>query len=101
MSHKVGIKAGYEFKSPGAAKGHCSSLVRSIKSINKALQPLTEFTDVSVSFVMPVLHLFRSSILKAQDDESDLTCTIKNKIMTYLDDKYNDPLTQELLGLAS
>ncbi|XP_056445916.1 E3 SUMO-protein ligase ZBED1-like isoform X2 [Gadus chalcogrammus] len=79
-----------------------------LESISKALQPLTEFTDalssekyVSVSFVKPVLHLFRSSILKVQDDESDLTCTIKNKIMTYLDDKYNDPLTQELLNVAS
>ncbi|KAK0138597.1 DNA-directed RNA polymerase III subunit RPC1 [Merluccius polli] len=79
-----------------------------LESITKALQPLTEFTDalssekyVSVSFVKPVLHLFRSSILKVQDGESDLTCTIKNKIMTYLDDKYNDPLTQELLDMAS
>lgn len=73
----------------------------------KALHPLTEFTDVlssekyfSVSFVKPVLHLFRSSTLK-DDDEPDLTHSIKTKIVSYLDEKYNGPLTQELRDMAS
>ncbi|ROL48813.1 hypothetical protein DPX16_22332 [Anabarilius grahami] len=43
----------------------------------------------------------KSSILKVNDDETDLTCTIKTKILSYLDEKYNDPLTQELLDMAS
>ncbi|XP_060764691.1 E3 SUMO-protein ligase ZBED1-like [Neoarius graeffei] len=65
-----------------------------LEAINKALQPLTEFTDalssekyVSISFVKPVLHLFSSSILKASDDAPDLTNTIKTKILTYLEEK--------------
>lgn len=79
-----------------------------LEAINKALQPLTEFTDalssekyVSISFVKPVLHLFSSSILKASDDAPDLTNTIKTKILTYLEEKYQDPETQELLDMAS
>lgn len=79
-----------------------------LEAINKSLHRLTEFTDalssekyVSVSFVKPVLHLFSSSILKEKDDDPDLTCTIKTKILSYLDEKYKDPLTQELLDMAS
>ncbi|XP_062379499.1 perforin-1-like [Sardina pilchardus] len=41
------------------------------------------------------------SILKVNKDEMDLTCTIKTKILSYLDEKYNDRLTQELLDMAS
>lgn len=74
-----------------------------LEAINKSLHRLTEFTDVSVSvsFVKPVLHLFSSSILKQKDDDPDLTCTIKTKILSDLDEKYKDPLTQELLDMAS
>ncbi|KAJ8333618.1 hypothetical protein SKAU_G00416260 [Synaphobranchus kaupii] len=79
-----------------------------LEAINKSLRPLTEFTDalssekyVSVSFVKPVLHLFSSSILKVNDDDPGLTTTIKTKILSYLDEKYKDPGTQELLDMAS
>ncbi|XP_041821745.1 E3 SUMO-protein ligase ZBED1-like [Chelmon rostratus] len=79
-----------------------------LESINQALQPLLEFTDalssekyVSISFVKPVLHLFSTSILKTTDDATTLTNTIKTKILTYLEEKYQDPETQELLDMAS
>ena len=79
-----------------------------LEAIHKSLHPLTEFTDalssekyVSVSFVKPVLHLFSSSILKVNDDDSELTNTIRKKILTYLEEKYKDPETQELLDMAS
>ncbi|KAK0140110.1 Zinc finger BED domain-containing protein 1 [Merluccius polli] len=79
-----------------------------LEAIHKSLHPLTEFTDalssekyVSVSFVKPVLHLFSSSILKVNDDVSELTNTIRKKILTYLEEKYKDPETQELLDMAS
>ncbi|XP_036940317.1 E3 SUMO-protein ligase ZBED1-like [Acanthopagrus latus] len=79
-----------------------------LEAIYKSLHPLTEFTDalssekyVSVSFVKPVLHLFTSSILKVNDDDPELTNTIKTKILTYLEEKYKDPETQDLLNLAS
>ena len=35
------------------------------------------------------------------NDDEKLTCTIKTRILSYLDEKYNDPLTQELLDMAS
>ena len=35
------------------------------------------------------------------DDDSELTNTIRKKILTYLEEKYKDPETQELLDMAS
>ena len=122
MSHKVGIKAGNDsvleqqraisqVLSDDRKAGRLIPTWQDtevLEAINKSLSPLSEFTDalssekyVIVSFVKPVLHLFRSSILKVNDDEK-LTCTIKTKILSYLlDEKYNDPLTQKLLDMAS
>lgn len=54
---------------------------------------------VSVSYIKPVLHLFKSK----DDTEEDtaLTKTIKGNIMLYIDIKYSDPVNNELLDLAS
>ncbi|XP_019733293.1 zinc finger BED domain-containing protein 1-like isoform X1 [Hippocampus comes] len=78
-----------------------------LESVNKALSPLMEFTDafpgeeyVSVSYVKPVLHLFKQQILKSQDDDSPLTRTIKEGILNYLHDKYADDATEKLLDMA-
>ncbi|CAL9703629.1 unnamed protein product [Knipowitschia caucasica] len=78
-----------------------------LESINQALQPLQEFTDalssdcyVSVSYVKPVLHVFNTCVLAAKEQESDLTKSIKKKILDYLNSKYDDPATQELLDMA-
>ncbi len=67
-----------------------------------------EFTDalsgekyVSVSYVKPVLHLFKHEILKSQDDESPLTRTIKEGFLNYLNDKYDDVTTEKLLDMAT
>ncbi|XP_028300964.1 zinc finger BED domain-containing protein 1-like [Gouania willdenowi] len=79
-----------------------------LEAINKSLSPLVEFTDalsgeqyVSVSFVKPTLHLFNTSILAVQEDETDLAKCIKKKIVAYLNEKYDDAPTQELLDMAS
>lgn len=79
-----------------------------LQAIHKSLHPLAEFTDalssekyVSVSFVKSVLHLFSSSILKINNGDPELTNNIQTKILTYLEEKYQDPETQELLDLAS
>ncbi|XP_059922903.1 E3 SUMO-protein ligase ZBED1-like [Gadus macrocephalus] len=79
-----------------------------LEAVNKSLSPLVEFTDalsgeryVSVSFVKPTLHLFNNSILKDQEDDTPLAKTIKHNILTYLNDKYSDRTTQELLDVAS
>ncbi|XP_061550161.1 E3 SUMO-protein ligase ZBED1-like [Phycodurus eques] len=81
--------------------------MRILESINKALNPLMEFTDalsgeeyVSASFVIPVLHLFKHQMLKSQDDDTPLTRTIKEGILNYLSDKYADDATEKLLDMA-
>ncbi len=79
-----------------------------LESMNKALSPLMEFTDAlsgeqctSVSYVKPVLHLFNTQVLKPQDDDTQLTINIKEGILKYLNDKYDDHTTEELLDMAS
>ncbi|XP_017320472.1 E3 SUMO-protein ligase ZBED1-like [Ictalurus punctatus] len=78
-----------------------------LESIDAALSPLLEFTDalsgesyVSVSFLKPVMHLFNTSILKEAEDDTDLTRTIKTTVMGYLNEKYDDQATDDLLDMA-
>lgn len=79
-----------------------------LESMNKALSPLMEFTDalsgekyVSVSFLKPVLYLFNNQVLKSQDDDTQLTTTIKEGILNYLNEKYDDGTTENLLDMAT
>ena len=79
-----------------------------LEAVNKSLSPLVEFTDelsgekyVCGSFVKPTLYLFNNSILEDQEGDTELDKTIKHKILEYLDDKYSDQATQELLDMAS
>lgn len=79
-----------------------------LKGINNALNPLSDFTDavsgeqyVSVSSVKPVLHLFETSMLAIQEDDTDFTKSLKTKILGSLQEKYRDPKTQDLLDIAS
>ncbi len=73
-----------------------------LDAINKSLSPLVEFTDtlsgekyISVSLLKPTLLLFSNSILEVQEDnDTDLTKSIKQKIVDYLNVKYSDPATQ-------
>lgn len=78
-----------------------------LESVNQALQPLQEFTDalssesyVSVSYVKPVLHLMKTSVLAEKEEDSDLTKSIKMKILDYMNTKYDNPATQELLDMS-
>lgn len=82
--------------------------VEVLEAVNNSLSPLAEFTDalsgeqyVSVSYVKPVLHLFNNKILAEKDGETELSKCIKKKILDYLNEKFDDPLTQELLDMAS
>ncbi|KAM3842884.1 E3 SUMO-protein ligase ZBED1-like [Diretmus argenteus] len=79
-----------------------------LESVNKAVKPLQDFTDalsgetyVTVSFIKPTLSIFRSSLLKPEDDDTDLTKTVKENILSYMTDKYSDPEKDELLDMAS
>ncbi|XP_049450866.1 zinc finger BED domain-containing protein 4-like [Epinephelus fuscoguttatus] len=78
-----------------------------LESINNALGPLQEFTDalsgeayVSMSYLKPVLHLLRTSTLTESDEDSDLTKEIKSRALGYIEAKYGDPATQELLDIT-
>ncbi|XP_039601528.1 zinc finger BED domain-containing protein 4-like [Polypterus senegalus] len=79
-----------------------------LEAVSKALSPLMEFTDalsgeeyVTISFVKPVLHILNSRVLAEEEDDVELTKTIKTSILRYLKEKYSDPITEELLDTAS
>ncbi|XP_067301389.1 E3 SUMO-protein ligase ZBED1-like [Pseudorasbora parva] len=79
-----------------------------LEAIQKALKPLQDFTDalsgeeyVTLSYVRPVLHLFNSSLLVPEEGDSELTKSIKLTILTYLNEKYSEPSTSDLLDIAS
>lgn len=48
-----------------------------------------------------MLDLFKTSILEPEEEDTELTKTIKGKIMWYLDDRYSDPVRDELMDMAS
>lgn len=79
-----------------------------LESVSKALGPLLEFTDalsgedyVSVSHLKPVLSLFNTTLLTPKEDDTDLTKSLKKKMLEYMNSKYEDRDTQELLDAAS
>lgn len=79
-----------------------------LESVSKSLGPMLDFTDalsgdeyVSVSFVKPVLQLFNTSLLEMREEDTDLTKNIKKKMLDYLNEKYEDDETQNLLDMAS
>lgn len=79
-----------------------------LEAVQKALKPLQDFTDalsgedyVTLSYVRPVLHLFNTSLLAPEEGDSELCNSIKTKIVDYLNTKYADPSTSELLDIAS
>lgn len=55
---------------------------------------------ISVSYVKPVLHLFNTSMLLMKEEDTDLTKNLK-KMLHYINEKYKDDATQELLDVAS
>lgn len=79
-----------------------------LESLQKALKPLQDFTDalsgeeyVTISYVRPVLHLFKTSLLAHEEGESELCKSIKTHIAEYLNAKYADPAASDLLDMAS
>ncbi|XP_077359939.1 E3 SUMO-protein ligase ZBED1-like [Festucalex cinctus] len=79
-----------------------------LESVSKALGPLHEFTDAlsaedyfSVSHIKPILTLFNTTILAPKEEDTDMTKSIKKKMLEYMNSKYNDEDTQMLLDVAS
>ncbi|KAL0147157.1 hypothetical protein M9458_057681, partial [Cirrhinus mrigala] len=66
--------------------------------LNTSLKLLTY---VTISFVKPVLHILKSRVLAEEEDDVELTKTIKTSILRYLKEKYSDPITEDLLDTAS
>lgn len=79
-----------------------------LESVSATLHPLQDFTDalsgesyVSVSYLKPVLHLLKTETLAEKEDDTNLTKAIKSRALGYMEDKYSDPATQEILDVAS
>lgn len=79
-----------------------------LEAVNKVLSPLQDFTDalsgeqyVSVSYLKPVLSLFNTSILAEEKSDTQLTKDVKRNILAYLNEKYSDQVTDDLLDIAS
>ncbi len=79
-----------------------------LESVTAALKPLQDFTDalsgeayISVSYLKPVIHLLNTEILSPKESDTELTKEIKTKALEYLNDKYTDPATDELLTMAT
>lgn len=79
-----------------------------LESINAALKPLADFTDVfsgekyvTVSSVKPVLDLLKGELLSPDPKDTILTENIKTKMCAVLDQKYSPAKLQELLRKAT
>ena len=56
---------------------------------------------MSVSYLKPVLHLFRTEVLKSNEGKAKLNREIKMRVLNYLNDKYTNLETDELLIMAT
>ncbi|XP_078023585.1 E3 SUMO-protein ligase ZBED1-like [Epinephelus lanceolatus] len=79
-----------------------------LESINAAMKPLADFTDVlsgekyvTVSSVKPVLELIKGDLLSPGPDDTALTASIKQNICKVLTEKYSSPAIQVLLRKAT
>ena len=79
-----------------------------LESMKAALGQLDDFTDmlsgeqkVTVSAINPVLHILKTKVLKACEDDTDLTKTIKQRVLDNLLEKYDDADIEELLNVCT
>lgn len=75
-----------------------------LESINAAMKPLADFTDVlsgenyvTVSSVKPVMELMKGDLLSPNPEDTTLTARIKENVCRVLTEKYGSPTTQVLL----
>ena len=76
-----------------------------LESINAAMKPLADFTDVlsgekyvTVSSVKPVLELIKEDLLSPGPDDTAMTCNDMCRVLT---EKYRSPAIQVLLRKAT
>ena len=73
-----------------------------------ALGQLDDFTDmlsgeqkVTVSVIKPVLYIFKTTVLKVCEGDTDLIKTIKQRVLEYLVKKYDNTDTDELSNVCT
>jgi len=78
-----------------------------LESIQTALGQLADFTDmlsaenfVTMSSILPVLHILQHEVLAEAESDTQLTQDIKARILSYLEKKYSDPDISELLNIS-
>ena len=74
-----------------------------LESMKAALGQLDDFTDmlsgeqkVTVSVIKPVLYIFKTKVLKVCEGDTDLTKTIKQRVLEYLVKKYDNTDIDEM-----
>ena len=79
-----------------------------LESINKALAPLVDLTDiisvedyVTVSTVKPLLHHISTKALAVENNDTELTRDIKEKIKSHPTEKSSDNEVNMLLDIAT
>ena len=79
-----------------------------LESLSKALSPVADLTDflsgekhISISSVLPVLYNLTTKVLVKQDNDTELTKTIKKKIIESLNARYTDSKVKELLEVST
>ncbi len=79
-----------------------------LTAIQDALAPLAQFTDVmsgekyvTISAVLPILHLLKSSVLKDNPTDKSLTNELRSDILNDLSIKNQDPDVVRLLEISS
>lgn len=79
-----------------------------MESVDKVLSPLSEFTNilsseqlVTVSSLKPLLHHLEMEVLIRQEDDTELCCTLKQKVLTSLSKRYNFAHIDSLLDKAT
>lgn len=78
-----------------------------LQSVHSAIKSLADFTDmlsgedcVTLSALKAVLHILKNDVLVESSIDTTLTKDIKRRIVTYLDGKYSDIETSELMDVA-
>ena len=79
-----------------------------LESMKAALGQLDDFTDmlsgeqkVTVSSIKPVLHILKSKVLKVCEGDANLTNSLKQRVLDYLLNKYDDNDVDELLNVCT
>ena len=79
-----------------------------LESMKAALGQLDDFTDmlsgeqkVTVSSIKPVLHVLKSKVLKVCEGDANLTNSLKQRVLDYLLNKYDDNDVDELLNVCT